>query len=84
MITHVRHVASAFSPNSWEAEADLYEFKASLVYTASSRQVRATQKENVWKKEEKKKERKKKERKKEREKERKTVSSPMHFSTNVN
>jgi hypothetical protein len=47
MITHVRHVASAFSPNSWEAEADLYEFKVSLVYTASSRQVRATQKENV-------------------------------------
>lgn len=36
-------VVYAFSPNTWEAEArDLFEFKATLVYTVSSKTAKAT------------------------------------------
>ena len=35
-------VVQTFNPNTWEAEADISEFKASLVYRVSSRTARKT------------------------------------------
>ena len=42
-------VAHAFNPSTREAEADLCEFEASLVYKASSGTARATQKNPILK-----------------------------------
>jgi hypothetical protein len=40
-------VVHTFNPSSWEAEAGISEFEASLVYRASSRTVKATQRNPV-------------------------------------
>ena len=42
-------VAHAFNPSTWEAEADQFEFEASLVYRVSSRKARAIQRNPVLK-----------------------------------
>ena len=41
-------VVHTFNPSTQETEADRSEFKASLVYKASSRTARATQKNLAW------------------------------------
>jgi hypothetical protein len=43
-------MAHAFNPSTWEAEADQFEFEASLVYRVSSRKARAIQRNPVLKK----------------------------------
>jgi hypothetical protein len=53
--------AHAFNPSTWEADRQISEFEASLIYRVSSRTARATQRNPVSKK-------KKKKRKKERKK----------------
>jgi hypothetical protein len=52
-------VAHAFNPSTWEAEADEFEFKASLVYRVSCRTARATQRNTVLKKQQQQKKKKK-------------------------
>jgi hypothetical protein len=42
-------VAYAFNPSSWEAETDLREFEASLVYRMSSSEAKATERNPVLK-----------------------------------
>jgi hypothetical protein len=44
-------VVHTFSPSTWEAKADIFlcELEASLVYTASWRPARATQKNSISK-----------------------------------
>jgi hypothetical protein len=42
-------VAHAFNPSTWEAETEISEFEASLVYRVSSRTARATQRNPVSK-----------------------------------
>ena len=44
---HWAVVAHAFNPITWEAEAGISEFEASLVYRVSSRTARATQRNPV-------------------------------------
>jgi hypothetical protein len=47
-------VAHAFNASTWEAEADISEFEASLVYRVSSRTARTAQRNPVSKNQEKK------------------------------
>jgi hypothetical protein len=42
-------VAHTFNPSTWEAEADGFEFEASLVYKVSSRTAGAIQRNPVSK-----------------------------------
>jgi len=47
---HLVVVAPTFSSSTWrQRQEDFCEFEASLVYRASSRTVRATQRNPVWK-----------------------------------
>jgi hypothetical protein len=47
---YIRGSGDTFNPSTWEAEAGGSEFKASLVYRASSRIPRATQRSPIFKK----------------------------------
>jgi hypothetical protein len=46
-------VGHTFNPSTQEAEADLYELKASLVYTVSYRPTRAMERDTISKKQKK-------------------------------
>jgi hypothetical protein len=49
VVTEPGMVVHAFNPSTWEAEAEISEFVASLVYKVSSRIARAIQRNPVSK-----------------------------------